>query len=35
MVVQLAAVSGILLLSKKLRNPAKNSGNVFSYTIGG
>ena len=36
MVAQMANVSGILLLSKKnLENPAKNSGNVFSYTIGG
>lgn len=26
-------LSGILILSKKLENPAKNSGNVFSYTI--
>lgn len=35
MVAQMANVSGILLLSKNLENPAKNSGNVFSYTIGG
>lgn len=33
MVAQMANVSGILILSKKLENPAKNSGNVFSYTI--
>lgn len=33
MVAQMANVSGILILSKKLENPTKNSGNVFSYTI--
>lgn len=35
MVAQMANVSGILRLSKNLKNSAKNSGNVFSYTIGG
>ena len=35
MVAQMANVSGILLLSKNLENPAKISGNLFSYTIGG
>ena len=35
MVAQMANVSGILLLSKHLENPAKNSGNLLSYPIGG